>query len=238
MIEPTVKITVVLLPGMDGTGLLFEPFVAALGVDLQVKIVRYPTEGDLGYEELEAAARQQLPSDGQFIVVGESFSGPIAVSLAASQPAGLIGLVLCSSFVSNPRPALGFLRLFTSVFPVKLAPLAALSYFLMGRFSTAALRCALGSALAEVSSSALRARAKAVLSTDVSAMLGTIKIPLLYLLATEDRVVPASACRRIVQILPSTQVVRVEAPHFLLQVAPAAAARTVGTFARQARNIA
>ena len=67
--------TLVLLPGMDGTGILVEPFVAALGSQFSVTIVRYPITEALGYAELEAVARAALPTDGPFVILGESFSG-------------------------------------------------------------------------------------------------------------------------------------------------------------------
>lgn len=229
-------LTIVLLPGMDGTGQLFEPFVAALGGEFKVQVVQYPPVGALGYKELEAIASQQLPSTGQYVILGESFSGPIAISLAASQPEGLVGLVLCSSFARNPRPAFEGLRSFVGVLPVKHAPLAVLSHLLMGRFATPTLRSALKSSLAQVSVSAIRARVAAVLSSNASVKLKAVKVPLLYLLAAHDRVVPASAAKHIVQVLPATRVVTVEAPHFLLQVAPTAASRAVGTFMRQMQN--
>ena len=231
-------LTIVLLPGMDGTGQLFEPFIAALQGKFRVQVVQYPTVGALGYEELEVIARRQLPSTGQFVILGESFSGPIAISIAASQPQGLVGLVLCSSFARNPIPALTVLNPFVGALPVKLAPLAVLSYLLLGKFATPTLRSALASALAQVSASALRARIKAVLSSDVSAKLKAVKVPLLYLLASQDRVVPASAAKCIAQTLPSTEVVSIEAPHFLLQVAPTAAASVIGTFMHAVQNAA
>lgn len=229
-------LTIVLLPGMDGTSQLFDPFIAALGGKFKVQTVQYPTVGALGYEELEIIAKRHLPSAGKFVVLGESFSGPIAISIAASEPEGLVGLVLCSSFASNPIPSLTALSPFARVLPVKLTPLAVLSYFLLGKFSTPALRSALSSALAQVSAAAFRARVKAVLSSDVSAKLKAVRVPLLYLLASQDRVVPASAVKHITQAAPATQVVTIEAPHFLLQAAPAAAASAIGTFMHAVQN--
>jgi pimeloyl-[acyl-carrier protein] methyl ester esterase len=73
--------TLVLLPGMDGTGQLFAPFVVALGHEFNVKVVRYPTTEPMGYAELEALARAALPEEGPFVILGESFSGPVAVSV-------------------------------------------------------------------------------------------------------------------------------------------------------------
>ena len=223
-------LTVVLLPGMDGTGSLFEPFVTALGSEFGIEIVRYPTTGALGYAELEAHARRSLPSEGRFVILGESFSGPIAVSIAASRPARLVGLILCSSFIRNPLPIFGLLRHFAKVLPVKLAPFAALNAALLGRFSTSQLRSMLAAAMSEVSAEALRARLRAVLSVEVSAKLKAVNVPLLYLLAKHDQLVPISALKQIQRAFPDTQVVSVEAPHFLLQAAPTEAADSVRNF--------
>ncbi len=226
-------LTLVLLPGMDGTGDLFAPFVAALGQSFRVQVVRYPTSDSLGYAELEAFVHASLPVNEPFMLLGESFSGPIATSIAASRPSGLLGLVLCATFVRNPRPLLGAFRSLAGISPVKLAPMAVLGAVLMGSFSTPPLRAALAEAMSKVSGDALRARLRAVMSVDFSARLASVHVPVLYLLATRDRVVPVSASRHIKQVLPSTKVVPIEAPHFLLQASPAQAARVVQRFARQ-----
>jgi pimeloyl-ACP methyl ester carboxylesterase len=229
-------LTIVLLPGMDGTGQLFKPFIDALTGKFAVQVVQYPTLGALGYDELEAIARRYLPSTGKFVVLGESFSGPIAISIAASRPQGLVGLVLCCTFARNPLPALAILKPILGALPVKLAPLGVLSYLLLGKFATPALRSALSSALAQVSASAFRERVKAVFASDVSSKLKTVAVPVLYLRAKHDRVVPPSASKHIAQVLPSAQVVGIEAPHFLLQAAPNAAACVIGTFMHAVQN--
>lgn len=78
------SVSLILLPGMDGTGQLFEPFISALAGEFEVKVVTYPASQPLGYTELEAVARKAIPKEGPYVILGESFSGPIAVSLGAS----------------------------------------------------------------------------------------------------------------------------------------------------------
>jgi hypothetical protein len=56
----------VLLPGMDGTGDLFDAFVSA--VRSKVRVVRYPTLRPLDYEGLEAVARAELPVDEPYVL--------------------------------------------------------------------------------------------------------------------------------------------------------------------------
>ncbi len=217
----------VLLPGLGGTGELFEPFVAALGAAVATKIIRYPGDVALGYDALAAFVRDALPVDEPFILLGESFSGPIAISLAAERPAQLRGLVLCCSFARNPRPSLGPLRILLPLLPVMPRPLGLLAWLLMGRLATDALRQALAQALRQLTPPVLTARLRAVMRVDVSAALCRVTVPILYLHATEDRVVPAAALDHIRALQPEMQVVPVAAPHFLLQTRPDEAAQAV-----------
>lgn len=229
-------LTIVLLPGMDGTGSLFAPFISALGSDFNFVTVCYPTTAGLGYKELEEIARRSLPSEAYFIILGESFSGPIAVALASTNPKGLVGLVLCSTFIQNPRPRLKGLRVLTDLLPVKLAPVFIYNFFLLGRAATPSLESAIRAALSQVSGTAFRARLRAVLNVDVSAQMKMVRVPVLYLRALHDRLVPLSASSCVARIRPGTQVITVDAPHFLLQVAPREAASIVKTFANQVRS--
>jgi len=77
-------VTLVLLPGMDGTGELFSKFIETLAPGTESIVVRYPTTGALGYAELERIARSKLPTDRPFVILAESFSGPIGILLAPS----------------------------------------------------------------------------------------------------------------------------------------------------------
>lgn len=223
-------LTLVLLPGMDGTGDLFEPFVASLGPEVKVIVLGYPATEALDYPALESIVRRHLPQGEPYVLLGESFSGPIAISIAASMPPGLCGLTLCASFATNPRPGLGWLRWVCGIAPVKLLPTRLLSRLLMGHHETPELRKALASAMTKVSPSAMRARASAVLGVDVTAKLRQVKVPVLYLRGAQDRVVPASAATHVVQALPTTELVNLDAPHFLLQMMPKEAASAVVQF--------
>jgi pimeloyl-ACP methyl ester carboxylesterase len=221
---------------MDGTGELFEPFVALIEERFYVKVVRYPATEPLGYAELEAVARAALPIEGPFIILGESFSGPIAISLAKSCSSQLKGIILCCSFARNPYPFLGNFRSLIDVLPVSKVPKAVLNFFLLGKFSTTALRSALSLVIAQVSPAARRARIKAVLTANVSGMLASLTVPLLYLRASHDRVVPRKASEFISELNPGTTVVEIEAPHLLLQAAPATAIKAIGAFIQKVQN--
>lgn len=226
-------VALVLLPGMDGTGALFAEFVVSLGAEVEPVVVSYPPDRPLSYDKLESLARSYLPTDRPFVLLGESFSGPIAISIAASSPPGLRALILCCSFARNPRPAFGALRSLVALLPVRRVPSPVLGFVLLGRFSSARLRSALTQVLGGVSPTVLRARLRAILSVDVTPKLSHVRVPVLYLRASEDRLVPRAASQLIARLVPGMRVAELEAPHFLLQTVPAAAARYVSGFVRE-----
>ncbi len=225
--------TLVLLPGMDGTGELFAPFLEALGDQFKTQVVRYPTDQELGYEELLTLARSALPIDEPYVVLGESFSGPIAISLAAEASPLLRGVVLCCTFARNPHPAFSPFKNLLALVPFHWSPSIALSWALLGSFGSAALRGSIAGAVRRVAPRVLRARLRSVASVDVSDMLATVTVPCLYLRASQDRLVPASASVHIQCVLPPVSMVQINAPHCLLQAAPAEAARIVSLFVRE-----
>src|ERR1019366_8900499 len=153
----------VLLPGMDGTGSLFSGLVSALGPGFEATVVKYPADQALGYKELESFARSSLPLDRPFIILGETFSGPIAISLSASMPPGLAGVILCCSFARNPLPVLRWLKSLLGLVPFDHLPKVFLGPFLFGRFASRKERSELGEAVSRVSNKTMRARIKAVL---------------------------------------------------------------------------
>jgi pimeloyl-[acyl-carrier protein] methyl ester esterase len=229
----------VVLPGLDGTTTMLSAFAdAARSHFSSVQLIAYPLDRTLGYRSLEELVRAKLPTDGAFVLLGESFSGPIAMSIAGDPPAGLVGLVLSTTFSKAPIPLLTPLASFTAFAPVRRVPTALLSWFLLGRWATPELRSSLASALAQVSPSVLRSRAAAALRADASASLGEISIPVLYLRATQDRLLPAKTIDPITAAIPHASVVEIPGPHLLLQAAPERAARVIADhWAGQARAV-
>src|SRR5438067_2002800 len=94
--------TWVLLPGMDGTGELFAPFLAQALRENVCVVARYPEGKVLTRAELLKLIYEVLPSFEDYILVAESFSGQFAIEIVASKPVRLSGLVLANSFATSP----------------------------------------------------------------------------------------------------------------------------------------
>jgi pimeloyl-[acyl-carrier protein] methyl ester esterase len=210
----------VLLPGMDGTGVFFADFAAAMPAECKPVIVAYPNDPKLGYTELEGLARVALPQDRPFVLLGESFSGPIAISIAASHPPGLRGLILCCTFARSPHPLLPLATAALRPFPAGRVPPFILHRNLFGRFDSPHHRARLAELRGLVSPETLKARLDAVAHVDVSEQLRRVAVPILYIRAKRDRVVSRASGDYVKKIRPDAVVAELDAPHLLLQTIP------------------
>lgn len=217
------------LPGMDGSGLLHDAFIAAMQPRFPTRVVAYPSDKVLDYHGLQEWLRPQLPTGGNWVLLGESFSGPLAIRVAAEQPSGLSGLVLCASFVSSPQPWFasmhGALRL-----PLPMLPARALMPLMMGRWTTAEWTAREQQALDRLHPAVARARLQQVLRADEREALCRVRCPVLYLQASHDRLVPPHNWQLISRLAADATCKRLRGPHFLLQAVPEDAAAAVCDF--------
>ena len=219
-----------ILPGLDGTGRRLGAFLGSLPLERQAHLLRYPPDEVLGYGQLEPRVREELPAGLPHVLLAESFSGPLAVRIAADPPAGLAALILCGSFVRNPFPALAWAKPVVSRVPFKGLPrwLRKRLFWNTGD-ATAAPREA-DRASAGVAAKVLRHRLREVLSVDERAALASVRLPLLVIEARHDRIVPRSATRAILDAAPQARHVVIDGPHLLMQTRPAQCARAVSEF--------
>lgn len=228
--------TLVLLPGMDGTGDLFASFLSKLPDDQVTEVVRFPTHDPLSYLQLAEVAADQIAATGDVFLLGESFSGPLAVLLAAKLGKRVRGLVLCCTFVRRPNTLLSRFRLLAGVVPFEVLPRWGAMLLLLGRDASPELRGMLDRTLAKVSPSVLRKRLKEVATVDVSQVFASCRCPVLYLRATRDALVPAPSCELVVSLSPQAQVVVLSGAHCLLQTNPAGSAEAVARFIKDHEN--
>lgn len=91
----------ILLPGMDGTGLLFDQLLRHLKIPAQV--LPLPVHIEQTYPALADYYAAQLPNQ-DCILLAESFSGPIAAMLLGRSIRQIKGVIFLASFIRTPRP--------------------------------------------------------------------------------------------------------------------------------------
>jgi pimeloyl-ACP methyl ester carboxylesterase len=222
--------TLVMLPGLDGTGLVFEPLLAYLPAEIDAQVVHYPTDRPMSFLEHVDFARRQLPENRPFVLLAESFSGPVGLQLLAEPPDNLLGVIFVATFARHPSP---FLLDTACHLPQSLL----LKLFATPLFS----RClCLGGATAD----AVKLFRRALLSVKQSVLSRRLQIlaelpppaettfsgPALYIQASRDRLVPPRAAEALARHLPQLQVERISGPHIILLAQPESGALLISTF--------
>ncbi|UXI67837.1 alpha/beta fold hydrolase [Tahibacter amnicola] len=205
-----------LLPGMDGSGAFYDDFAARLAPLGTTQIASYPPDRPLGYDELADWLAPQLPR-GDWVLFAESFAGPLAILTAARRPPGLRALILCATFAHLPPPWTRVMASFVPVLPAWALPMPVLAQGLFGRDGDAAWSRRLAGVLSGVAPAVMAARARSALRVDVREQARSLRLPVLYLRAGRDRVVPRRAGSVLAQLVQDLRIRDIDGPHFLAQ---------------------
>ncbi|MFC4656626.1 MULTISPECIES: alpha/beta fold hydrolase [Rheinheimera] len=205
----------VILPGLDGSGLLYQRFAAALPQDWQVQCFSYP-DSPLSYAELADWLEPQLP-DQPFLLLGESFGGPLAYELARRQPQRVLGLVLCCTFIENPMPWAPVLWHWLRKLEFTAARRMVLLRYLLWGHEVPGLRAELDQALSMLPQASFIYRVEQVLALKAPTARSELTMPVLYLQAAQDKLVYAHCAQAFQQLLPQLQLFKFQCSHFLLQ---------------------
>lgn len=224
----------VLLPGMDGSGELFRGLQAVLPEGLEAEALWYPADRWMKYGELAGTLRGAIPVDEPFVLVAESYGAPLAILIASMEPPNLRGVVLSAGFATSP------LRGIWRTLAYELAPLLAhvsLPAFvaralLVGEEAPRALVESIQGAVGWLTPRVLSSRVREVMNVDVRTELAQVKVPVLYLQPTKDRLVDA-ACLGDMQVVKPGRTVNVESPHSLLQCEAKKAAEVIAGFVKE-----
>ena len=225
--------TIVFLPGLDGTGISFEPLGKLLPSDVIAEIIQYPADKLLSFEETVCCARDQIKTNREAIVIAESFSGPVAAALVGSGQLKAKCLIFSATFARSPRPLL--LKLLACL-PLECIMAFPLPRFLLKHIIAGGERNAdvfmgmVQRIRAIVPAKTLVHRLKVVDESDVRGLLAKIKIPCLYIQAASDRTVPAWCLNDFTEALGSLKVAKICGPHFILQAQPRKCVEAIENF--------
>lgn len=219
---------IIMLPGLDGTGKFFSEIEELLEPVHSPVVMEYPT--DLyRYEDLRSWVEDRLP-EGDFVIFAESFSGPLAAMIASREPAGLKGVVFVATFARTPVTLPAWMTAAARVLPIGSRPLAWLAQpLVMGKWASRRFTERFSTVIKQVPAATIAGRLREILKVDVREKLSHLAVPIMYLRASHDRLVPS---RMSLDFMIAPDVVQtIEGPHFLLQANAPEAARRISAFA-------
>lgn len=225
---------IVLLPGLDGTGDLFARLSPLLDEQLNVSVVRYPHDPTLGYAGYAELARKAV-GRRQVFVLGESFSGPVAVMVAKQLQDQIQGIVLAATFVRNPWPG-WIIRRAARTDPL-LIPKKMRDAILMGSFGDAELSRKIDEIALTLPRSVRTARLRAMAEVDVRPDFAALRCPILVLHGRGDWLVPKITMQEAVATKGGARMIVVPGAHMLLQTCAPAAAGEIVFFTKSSSEV-
>jgi pimeloyl-ACP methyl ester carboxylesterase len=225
----------VLLPGLHGSVRLFDPLVSRLreaSPRRKFLPLPLPTDTPQDYPALRDHFVGQLEKLGPVERLAESFSAPLALHLAASPRLSIVRLILAGAYCAAPRCAAFRLLPLRRIFALN-PPKSAVRHFLVGKNASEDLVNSVRTEIQAVRGGVLAERVRVALTLRESDLPPADPgIPTLLLQARHDALLPQKARAALESHLPDAQVVRIDAPHLLLQVAPDHCAEAIGKLLR------
>ena len=220
--------TLVLMPGLDGSGSLFATFEKLIAGSWRYRSIRYPVELPADIDAYAAHVEREIAGENCVILLAESFSGPIAIRLASRLGGRVQALVLCASFATRPHV---LVRWASQIPQSLLAGMArqrwALRWFCVGRHAPSALLASVETELAQLSGRTIKRRLRMLATPDAAVALTGLKIPVLLLQPNQDRLLDPWAPKRLERLARGARIERLDGPHFLLQAEPQACWRKI-----------
>lgn len=212
---------------MDGGEALSRSFRSRLPSLLDSEVVEYPPSELLGYDALEQRVKDQLAErDDPTVLLGESFSGPLAIRIGAHPPLNVVGIVLVATFAEPPAPR--WLKQLIGPHIFWFPPLRGIiRKYLVGNDAPDELVEEVRDAIRNVQPKVLAHRLREVFGVDVRAELRQVSIPILCLDGSHDRVVRS---HRSLHRKPGMNRKTIKAPHLVLQARPEEASTVVAEF--------
>ncbi len=200
---------IILLPGLNGTKGLFEPLIRVNPSNIDVDAISLPNNKSLSYNELTDHIMKELEKiQSDYIIIGESFSGPLALLIAANNVEQLKGIILVASFIQTPKTTIKYIP-WNAVFK-----LAKPFFQLSSGFSI------ISKELKNVSSTVLANRMYSICNVNVEKELKKCQVPLAYFIGKYDLLVAKRNVNTIRSIRPDMEIIEFSTQHFLLQAAP------------------
>ncbi|WP_339138149.1 MAG: alpha/beta hydrolase [Candidatus Electrothrix sp. GW3-4] len=224
---------IILLPGMDGTGILFRPFVQelrkGLPEEVSVQVLSYPADQVLSYGQLIEDVARRLPAQEEIILLAESFSGPIAYALASRQPRpdpgpdlrGHLSPPAQGPYLAAPPRLMGLLM----KIPL---PTFLLKRVLFDQATTSETVALFKEAISKVEGPVLTARMREITAFHIKRR--ALAMPCAYIQAGNDRLIASSHAKEIRAIAPQLTEIEIPGPHFILQARPEKSAQVIGEF--------
>jgi len=215
--------TLVLVPGLDGTGDLFKPLLQVIPPEVDTVIIEYPRDKVLSKNNLAEIVRNQIPRNKPIVILAESFSGPLVINLLKHHPFDLKGVVFCATFARSPRKILlNLIKILPLSYLLRLPiPDSLLKYFCVGVDASKELIFIVKEAIRAVNPEVLAERLRILANIDESDSIRALaNTSCSFIQALDDKLVPKHCLKDFINGIPNLKITAIPGSHFILQAKP------------------
>jgi surfactin synthase thioesterase subunit len=220
-----------ILPGLDGSGNLYDALQTHLDPQLKVRALAYPPDKQLSLNEYAQFITEQVGRKQNLVLLAESFGGLVALEILRQQQLRPAAIIFSACFAEPPHPLrLNLLRLLPEALrPWHRLPDIALRWAGYGH-SASAGDLETGRKALDYSSTATLNHRLELIANYHPPEFTLCKLPCLYLQAERDHLVPSHCSDWFSQHFAPFMLKRLQGSHFLLQTRPQEAARNINEF--------
>lgn len=214
---------IVFMPGFDGVGELRREFVEALAGIAPASAIGYPNRT---FESLNGYARfasSHVSPESRPVLVAESFSGLVATRWAAQDP-HVAAIVLCGAFARNPVAWSGVAASMPATARFLGANLVNPMTYFSGDPARRRWSGALKTAMRSLHKDVVAERLRIIATSDVSAELRSLRIPVVLAQFDEDLVIDPESRAALQAACLEPRVVKIPGPHYAIETRPREAA--------------
>ncbi len=210
-----------LLPGLDGTGKLFEPLLSEIQNERTIEVISYPDDKELTYSELLSYVDKIIQNENSIYIIAESFSGSIALKLLKKHKNIIKGIILIASFITPPSK---YLLKISNFLPVKSIlkiniPNFLIRHYCLGYETTNKQINQFKKNIKLVNSNVLAFRLKELLKLKKKEHTTSYNCKIIYIQASNDKLV-SSHCLKELSSIFKIEIAVIKGSHFLLQTKP------------------
>jgi len=215
-------------PGLDGRTGMLTRFRDLAPQTHSVSLLDLPSD-QWTYEDLTNHFARMISELDQCLLIAESFSGPLALMLAARHPQSVASVVLIGSFATSPLPKVARCVPWSLVFRLPL-PSVLVRHFMLGYDCDSSLVREFKDAVHSIHSRVLAGRLREIVRVDARSLMSKIRCPILYLRPSRDAVIPEICIDTIRRLRSDAAIHTIEGPHLLLETKPLQAWQLIADF--------
>lgn len=215
-----IKTSLVLLPGLDGTGILFERLIHELPGQYDPTVCTYAPDQCQSLDELAQTVEQQAAAIHCPVLIAESFGGLVTLKILQRQILTPQAVVFVVSFGDIPCPLLlkCMLNVPANLVPWRHFPLPLLKWFVFGPKGTEHERRLFNRAGAAVEPRVLKHRIQMISSAPLTGLNAQWTLPCADVRARDDRLVRPGCADWFTRRFANLECVQFDGAHYLLQM--------------------